>query len=129
MSPAKLLPLVVLAGALAMPATSSASIPKAARAKLHIFAVGEAKALHEKHPTNIRAVKTTWGKVKKAFATGPNFKSTRVVYVLAMNGTFIDTHGTHHSRDNIVYDAKKIKPLIAYFDFLLPSSLGTPSRV
>jgi hypothetical protein len=114
---------------LAIPATSNAAIPAADKARLHKFAVGEAKALHEKHPTKLRAVRTTWGKVRKAFASGPHYRAKRVVYVVAMNGTFIDRGGHKHARDNIVYDAKTIKPLVAYFDFALPTSLGSPSRI
>ena len=129
MSARRLIPLIALLGALALPATSIANIPAADKAKLHKFALQEAKLLHEKHPTGLRAVRTTWGKVKRAFHSGPNYKARRVVYVLHMNGQFVDRAGHKHKSDNIVYDGKTIKPLVAYFDFALPSSLGTPTRV
>jgi hypothetical protein len=129
MSARRLIPVIALLCAVALPASASGAIPAADRAKLHRFALEEAKLLHEKHPTGLRAVRTTWGKVKAAFRSGPRYRAKRVVYVLHMNGQFVDRGGNKHARDNIVYDGKTIKPLVSYFDFALPSSLGTPSRV
>jgi hypothetical protein len=129
MSPLRLVPILAVLTALLVPAAAPAAIPAADRAKLHTYALGEAKLLHEKHPTGLRAKKTTWGKVKAALRAGPSYRAKRAVYVLIMHGRFVDSHGTRHSRDLIVYDGKTIKPLISYFDVGFPASLGTPTKV
>jgi len=122
------LPFIAVLCAMALPATTHAAISAENRAKLHKFALQEAKLLHENHPTGLKAVRTTWGKVKAAFRSGPKYRAKRVVFVLHMNGQF-RRNGQKHSQDNIVYDGKTVKPLVAYFDFALPASLGTPSKV
>ena len=128
MSPRRLIPLVVLLFALLAPAAPAAVIGKATREKLHMKALAAAKALKENHPTNLVAVRTTYGKVKRAFGSGPSRPAATPVYLIYMKGQF-HSGGKVHSRYNLVLRAKTFKPLVAYFDEQYPDELGDPTKI
>ena len=129
MSTRRLIPVLALLCALLVPtAASGAVIPKAIRTKLHDKALAAAKALKEKHPTNIVAVRTTYGKVKNAFGSGPKRPAATTVYLIYMKGRF-HSGGKIHTRYNLVLRARDYKPLVAYFDEAYPDELGDPTRI
>jgi hypothetical protein len=123
------IPLLALLCAFALPATAPAAIPKSTRTKLHDRAVAAAKALKEPKPTNLRAVRTTYGKVKKAFVTGPSRPASTAVYVIAMNGRFVDAKGNVHHRYNLVLAVTRLKAIVAYLDVPYPTQLGATTRI
>jgi|GraSoiStandDraft_4_1057263.scaffolds.fasta_scaffold176657_2 hypothetical protein len=125
----RLIPLLALLGALLLPATSSAALSKATVERLHMKALAAAKALKEKHPTNLVAVRTTYGKVKSAFGSGPSHPAATKVFLIYMKGRF-HSGGKIHTRYNLVLRAgKDLKPLVAYFDEPYPDELGDPTKI
>jgi hypothetical protein len=124
----RLIPLLALMGALLLPATAPAAISKATATKLHMKALAAAKALKEKHPTNLVAVRTTYGKVKNVFGSGPARPTATTVYLIYMKGRF-HSGGKIHTRYNLVLRARDLKPLVAYFDEPYPDELGNPTRI
>ena len=124
----RLIPLLALLGALLVPTTASAALSKDTAKKLHDTAIAAAKALKENHPTNLVAVRTTYGKVKRAFGSGPSRPASTTVYLIYMKGRF-HSGGKIHTRYNLVLRARDLKPLVAYFDELYPDELGDPTRI
>jgi hypothetical protein len=111
-----------------LPAAAPGSISKSTRMKLHDKAIAAAKALKERQPTNLRAVRTTWGKVKKAFGNGPGLPSSLPVYVIAMNGRFHDHSGVHR-RYNVVVTVKRLRGVVGYLDVAYPTQLGSATKI
>ena len=124
----RLIPLLALLGALLLPATASAALSKATVEKLHMKALAAAKALKENHPTNRVAVRTTYGKVKAAFGSGPSRPAATKVFLIYMKGQF-HSGGKIHTRYNLVLRASDFKPLVAYFDEAYPDQLGDPTKI
>jgi hypothetical protein len=114
--------------ALLFPAIAPGAISKSTRTKLHAKAVAAAKTLKEPKPTDLRAVRTTWGKVKKAFGNGPGLPSSLPVWVIAMNGRFRDHSGVHR-RYNIVLTVKGLRGVIGYLDEPYPTQLGSTTKI
>jgi hypothetical protein len=115
--------------AVSAPTASSAAIPKSTRAKLHDRAVAAAKALKEPKPTSLRAVRTTYGKVKSAFVSGPSRPASTAVYVIAMNGRFVDAKGRVYHRYDLVLAVRRLKAIVAYLGVPYPAKLGATTRI
>ena len=128
MSARRHVPLLATLAALALPAVAPAAISQSTRTKLHDKAVAAAKALKEPKPTNLRAVRTTYGKVKAAFGTGPARAASTSVWVIAMNGRFV-SKGHVYRRYNLVLTVKGLKAVVAYLGVQYPTKLGSTTRI
>lgn len=126
--PAPRLLLLALLCALVLPAAAPAAISPSTRMKLHDRAVAAAKSLKEPKPTSIRAVRTTWGKVKRAFGTGPSRSASLPVWVIPMTGRF-RSNGKVHLRYNLVVTVKGLKGVVGYLDEVYPTELGATTRI
>jgi len=123
------LSLLAVLCALLVPATAPAAISKSTRMKLHDKAVAAAKALKEPKPTSLRAVRTTYGKVKKAFATGPARPASTPVFVITMKGRFVDSRKRVYHRYNLVLSAKGLRGIVAYLGVPYPTQLGSTTPI